>query len=375
METAEAAAIKPISRRLCAILSADVAGCSARVETVEAGTIEAVRAVQSEIFAPTVAHQGGRPFKTMGDGMLYEFASIVAALEAAIAIQTAIADGQAGGLRFRIGVHLGDVILEGDNLLGDGVNIAVRIEAKAAPGGVALPDEAFRRIKTKTKARWRDGGETALKKISTPVRIWHRAPEGTASAARKPPVEDVPVKPAIAVLPFQDLSGDGAQEFLADGLVQDVTSELSRYTQLLVSSRSSAFSLKGRNLDVRRIAQELGVGYVLEGSVRRAGQRLRVTAQSIEAGADTHIRAHRFDRTVDDLFDIRDEITTSVVGIVIDGIERAETTRASRKRVNDLTAWERLMKRLWHLERGTAEDNVRSQEIFRSETRQADGRA
>ncbi len=364
-----------IPRRLAAIVSADVVRYSALIERDEAGTINAIRELQSNVISPATATRGGRLFKTMGDGVLYEFPSIVAAVEACIAVQTAMAGNETSPIRFRIGVHLGDVVPDGDDLLGDGVNVAARIEAKAEPGGVALSDDAHRQIRDKLEAGWRDGGLQSLKNISRPMRVWHWSPgQGAQPAPADRPAEEV-AKPAIAVLAFDNMSGDSEQEYFADGLVEDVTTALSRYSELFVTSRASAFFYKGKQVDIRTIARELGVRYVLEGSVRRAGQRLRVTAQLIEAGSDTHLWADRYDRTVDDLFDIQDEITINVAGAVGNEIERAETTRVSRKRIGDLDAWERLMKGLWCLERGTAEGNVRSQDIFRREIADADGGA
>ncbi len=356
-----------LSRRLAAIVSADVVGYSSLIENNEAGTLAALHTLQSNVFAPVIADHGGRLFKTMGDGMLYEFPSVVAAVEASIAVQTLILDLHSNPIRFRIGVHLGDVVVEGDDLLGDGVNIAARIEAEAEPGGVALSDDAYRQIRNKIETPWRDGGKQTLKNISFPVQVWHWSAGQVEQAMVPINVAEEGVKPSLAVLPFENMSGDSEQEFFADGLVEDVTTALSRYSELFVTSRSSAFSYKGKRVDISTIVRELGVRYVLEGSVRRAGQRLRVTAQLIEAGSDTHVWAEQYDRTIEDLFDIQDEITVNVAGVVVTEIERAETTRVSRNRIGNLNAWERLMKGLWHMERGTAEDNVKSQDIFRHE--------
>ncbi len=359
-----------MTRRLVAIVAADVVGFSRLVEQDELKTISELQAIQSEIIRPLTQARGGRLFKSMGDGFLFEFPSAVHAVEAALALQQEMATRDQK-IVFRIGIHVGDVLVDGDDLLGDGINITARIEGLSPAGGISLSDDAYRQVADKLAVRWTDTGEQKLKNITRAVRVWNwSANKGTSPETQASFIAEI-LKPSIAVLPFDNLSNDPEQDFFADGMVEDMIMALSRCSQLFVTSRSSSFFYKGQPKDLSTCARELGVRYVLEGSVRRAGQRLRVSAQLTEATSNKTVWGDRFDRDVSDLFDIQDEITQNVVGIVSTEIARLETHNAAKRRVNDLSAWERLMKAVWHGRRHLKHDNLLAQEIIQQEI--ADG--
>ncbi|HSF96713.1 MAG TPA: adenylate/guanylate cyclase domain-containing protein [Thermohalobaculum sp.] len=345
---------KHVERRLAAILAADVVGYSRLVAADEAGTLAALRALRSEILDPAVAEHGGRMVKTTGDGFLVEFPSAVDAMGCAMGVQSAMA-ARDGRLRLRIGVNVGDVVIEGTDILGDGVNIAARLESVAEPGGVAFSGSVREYVLGRIDADFRDGGSRELKNIDRPIQVWHWQPEGAAPARAEAPA--LPDKPSIVVLPFDNMSGDPEQEYFADGVVEALTAALSRIRAFFVIARNSAFAYKGRHLNVREIGRELGVAYVLEGSVQRAGNRVRITVQLIETAGGKHLWAERYDGSLDDIFDLQDKITEQVAGALQPSIRLAEIERARRKRPQEMGAYDytmRAIRHVWMLEKDEA---------------------
>jgi adenylate cyclase len=328
------------TRRLAAILATDVVGYSAMVGADESGTLARVRALRTEVIEPFAATHEGRLFKTTGDGFVLEFASAVQALRCAIAIQDKLR-AQADGLRLRIGVHQGEVVPEGDDLMGDGVIIAARLEPLAEPGGICISSRVREDASGKMALEVDDLGEPALKNIAAKIRVFR-----VRSGAAERPSLPLPDKPSLVVLPFQNMSGDPEQEYFTDGMVEDITTGLSRIRSLFVISRSSAFTYKGRAVDVRQVGRELGVRYVLEGSVRKAGSRVRITGQLVEAATGAHLWADRFDGTLEDVFDLQDQVTSSVVAAIEPNLLKAEIQRAQRKPTESLQAYD-LMLRAW----------------------------
>jgi adenylate cyclase len=320
-----------VERRLAAILAADVVGYSRLMEFNEESSMAVLTRHRREFFDPTVAKHGGRLFKVMGDGFLVEFASVVAATQCALDIQRGMPERNEGvppdqRIIFRIGVNLGDVMVDGSDLNGEGVNIAARLEALAEPGGICISAKVHAEVRGKLDAGFFDMGEQMLKNIAQSVRVYRlAAPRPSQATPAKPAVHD---KPSIAVLPFVNISGDAEIESFADGLSEDIISALSRFKVLSVIARSSSFVYKGKAHDIKRIAAELEVGYVLEGSVRRSGNRLRVTAQLIDAITGAHLWAEKFDGPADDAFDLQDHITRSVAsatdGTIFSTLERSQ---------------------------------------------------
>ena len=339
------------TRRLAAILAADIVGYSRLMGLDEAGTAQAVRD-QRVAADPIVAQHGGRVFKTTGDGVLIEFASVVGAVECALALQQLAAERNAAvasdrRMEWRIGVHLGDVLIEGDDILGDGVNIAARLEGIADPNGICISEDAFRQVRGKVEVEFADLGEQSLKNIARPLRVYR---VGSSSAASQPirPAAALPLpdKPSIAVLPFQNMSGDPEQDYFADGMVEEIITALSRIRWLFVIARNSSFSYKGQAVDVKQVARELGVRYVLEGSVRKAGGRVRITAQLIDAVTGAHLWADRFDGSLEDVFDLQDEVATSVAGVIEPTLQTAEIRRSAARPTSDLTAYDLYLRAL-----------------------------
>ncbi|HEY4857921.1 MAG TPA: adenylate/guanylate cyclase domain-containing protein [Xanthobacteraceae bacterium] len=338
-----------VERRLSAILAADIAGYSALMGADEARTVRDLKGHQAVVL-PMVGEFGGRIIDTAGDGILAEFPSVVNAVKCAVAIQSSIAERNAANeperrMQFRIGVNIGDVISDEARIYGDGVNIAARLEGIAEPGGICISDDAFRQVRDKLDVYFQDAGEQQLKNIARPVRVYQlrpgmAAPDGKASSGGLA----LPDKPSIAVLPFQNLSGDEEQEYFADGMVEDITTGLSRIKWLFVIARNSSFTYKGRAVDIKQVGHELGVRYVLEGSVRKAAGRVRITAQLIEAGTRTHIWAERYDRAIDDIFAVQDEITISTVAAIEPNLRQAEIERAKRKRPDNLDAYDLVLR-------------------------------
>jgi adenylate cyclase len=343
-------------RRLAAILAADVVGYSRLMGADESGTLKALNAHRNEFIHPTVTQYRGRIVKLMGDGALVEFASVVDAVECAVAVQRGMAERNADvpedrRIAFRIGINLGDIIIDGDDIYGDGVNVAARLEAEAEPGGVCISDDAHRQVAGKLDLAFEDLGARTLKNIAGPVRA-HRWPSGKtadvssgagASADGHPPLPD---KPSIAVMPFDDLSAEKDQEYFADGIVEDVITGLSRFKWLFVIARASTVTYRGRAIDPALAGRELGVRYILEGSVRKAGNRVRITTVLIDARNGTQVWAEKYDGALDDIFDLQDEITTSVIGAVEPNLRQAEIGRARLARPDSLDAYDLYLRAL-----------------------------
>jgi adenylate cyclase len=349
-------------RRLAAILAADVAGFSRLMGQDEEGTLARLKALRRDVCDGAIAAHRGRIVKTTGDGFLVEFPSVVDALRCALGVQAAMGERNRDTptpqrIEFRIGINLGDVIIDGGDVYGDGVNIAARLEALAAPGGICVSQTVLDHARGKLPFTAEDAGEQRLKNIAQPVRVWRILPareaEGRAAASAAPAA----MKPTVAVLPFANMSGDPEQEFFADGLTEDILTELSRFRHLFVISRNSVFVYKGKAVNVQAVAKELGVQYVVEGSVRKAGNRVRITVQLIAADSDHHLWAERYDRELKDIFEIQDEITKAITAILPGRVEAAAHERAKRKTTDNLAAWELVLagKLLHH--RSRREDN------------------
>ena len=337
-----------IQRRLAAIVAADVVGYSRLMGADETGTLAVLRAHRSELIDPLIEKYCGRIVKTMGDGLLLEFPSVVAAVEFAITTQKDILERNRNipddkAIRFRIGVHIGDIIIEGNDIFGNGVNIAARIEPLAEPGGVSLSDDAYRQVRDRVDAVWEDGGEQEVKNIARPIHVWHWQRDGGQSPT-EPQAEGEPLalpdRPSIAVLPFDNMSGDPEQEYFADGMTEDLITDLSKISGLFVVARNSSFVFKGQTVDIRAAARKLGVRYVLEGSVRKAGQRVRINAQLIDAVTGGHLWAERYDGTVDNVFELQDEVGTNVVSALSVRLKGDEGERLSTVHTHNLDAYE-----------------------------------
>ncbi len=355
-------------RRLAAIMSADVAGYSRLMGKDEAGTLSALKALRKDVFAPLVTAHKGRVVKLMGDGALVEFPSVVDAVDCAIAVQRALADRAANeAIRLRIGINLGDIIIEGSDIYGDGVNVAARIQEVAEPGGVALSAAAHDQVAGKVEAAFEDAGEHELKNIDKPVRVYRwtdAATDPIPSTAGAESALPLPYKPSIAVLPFTNMSGDPDQEYFSDGITEDIITALARCRWLRVVARNSTFAYKDKSADVRRIADELSVRYVLEGSVRRSSDRVRVTAQLIDGRDGKHLWAERYDRDLKEIFALQDEITAVIVGTIEPELEMLEGAALRGRPIVDLSAWDCYQRGLWHLYRFTTEELETAKTLF-----------
>jgi TolB-like protein/Flp pilus assembly protein TadD len=340
-----------LQRRLAAILAADVVGYTALMGADEAGTLRRLTELRRNLLEPLIAEHHGRIVKLMGDGLLVEFASVVDAVAGALAWQDRVAGQELGAdkdlrLQFRIGINLGDVIVEGDDIHGDGVNIAARLESLAEPGGICISGDAYRQAKGKIEADFEDMGEPALKNVAEPVRVYRvaRRPAASETPLSAAGSLSLPDKPSIAVLPFDNMSADSDQDYFSDGITEDIITELSRFPTLFVIARNSSFAYKGKSVDVKQVARELGVRYVLEGSVRRAGARVRVTAQLIDSESGRHVWAERYDRDLEDIFALQEEITSNVVGSIAPQIEMAELARVRGVRSTNISAYDLALK-------------------------------
>ena len=312
-------------------MSADVVGYSRLMGTDEAGTLSRLNTLRRELIDPAIAAHSGRIVKLMGDGALVEFASAVDAVTCAIEIQRQLREHHASGseanpIQFRIGINVGDIIIEGEDILGDGVNIAARIEGIAEPGGISLSEDAWRQVQGKVAANFVDAGEQSLKNIARPVRVYRLGLAPKAASASEPPRPTLalPDKPSIAVLAFNNMSGDPEQEYFSDGISEDIITDLSKLSELHVIARNSTFTYKGKPVDVKQVGRDLGVRYVLEGSVRKAGNRVRVTGQLIDAESGAHIWADRFDRDLTDIFAVQDELTKEIIAALKIKLSAAE---------------------------------------------------
>ena len=357
---------EPVERRLAAVLAADVAAYSRLMGRDEERTLANLKSFRKTLIDPAIAAHRGRIVKTTGDGMLVEFASAVDAARCAVEVQRNVAAQNADvpqdlRIEFRIGIHVGDIIIDDNDIFGDGVNIAARLEEIAVPGGVCISDDAHRQIRGKIDIAFDDIGEQTLKNIVEPMRAWRMRLAGEDASAIQPgstpiKVQDLalPDKPSIVVLPFDNMSAEPGQDYLADGIVEAITAALSCIRSFFVIARSSAFTYKGRATNARDIGKELGVAYLLEGSVQKAGNRLRIIVQLIETEGGAHVWSSRFDGAVEDFFDLEDRITEQVAGALQPSIRIAEIERSRRKRPQDLGSYDytmRAMPHVWALEK------------------------
>jgi adenylate cyclase len=361
-------ATERVERRLTAILAADVAGYSRLMGADEEGTLAQLKAHRRALVDPKIAEHRGRIVKTTGDGMLVEFASVVDAVRCAIELQRGMAERNAEvpqekRIEFRVGIHQGDIVVEDQDIFGDGVNVAARLESLAEPGGICVSGRVQEDARGKLDIAFEDAGDQQLKNIERPVRIYRVLSNAAAGSSR--PALPLPGKPSIAVLPFQNMSGDPEQEYFADGMVEEIITALSRFRQLFVIARNSTFTYKGQAADVKQVSRELGVRYVLEGSVRKGGNRVRVTAQLIDAASSAHVWAERYDRDVSDVFAVQDEITASVAGVIEPTLADVEQQRVLRKPPERLDAWEAYQRGLWHFNKFGPEENQTAQTFFR----------
>jgi TolB-like protein/class 3 adenylate cyclase len=352
------------TRRLAAIFAADVAGYSRLMGADEEGTLERLKALRRELVDPKIAEHHGRIVKTTGDGMLVEFASVVDAVRCAVEVQQGMPERNTGvaadnRIELRIGINLGDVIVEGDDLYGDGVNIAARIEALADAGGVFVSNTVHDHVRDRLPFLFEDLGEQQVKNITRPVRVYRVCDPGTATKSPTAPASPaLPDKPSIAVLPFANMGGDPEQEYFVDGMVEEIITALSRIRWLFVIARNSSFTYKGQPVDVKQVGRELGVRYVLEGSVRKAGGRVRIAGQLIDATTGMHLWADRFDGSLEDVFDLQDKVASSVAGVIEPVLQAAETARSAVRATNDLTAYDlylRAYAMVWSSARRTLE--------------------
>ncbi len=361
---------------MAAVLAADIAGYSRLMGRDEERTLAQLKVFRKTLVDPGIAAHHGRIVKTTGDGMLVEFSSAVDAARCAVEIQRAMAARNVDvpadlRIEFRMGIHVGDIIFDDDDIFGDGVNIAARLEGIAEPGGVCISDDAHRQVRGKVDIAFDDIGEQTLKNISEPMRAWHMklavggAPSGSSGSAPARPRElALPDKPSIVVLPFDNMSAEPGQDFLADGIVEAITAALSCIKSFFVIARSSAFTYKGRATDARAIGKELGVAYLLEGSVQKIGNRLRITVQLIETEGGTHVWSSRYDGTVDEFFDLQDRITQQIAGALQPSIRLAEIERSRRRRPQDLGSYDytmRAMPHVWALEK---EESAKALELL-----------
>jgi len=353
-----------VERRLAAILAADVAGYSRLMGRDEAGTLARLKALRRELIDPMVAEHKGRIVKTTGDGLLIEFPSVVEAVACAITVQSGMGSRNAATpedrrIEFRVGINSGDIIVEDGDIHGDGVNIAARLEGVAEPGGICVSAIVHDQVRDRLDCVFEDLGEQSLKNIVRPVRVYRIGPEigprasrplsgvdAAGTAAVQPAALPLPDKPSIAVLPFQNMSGDPEQEYFVDGMVEEIITALSRIRWLFVIARNSTFTYKGRPIEVKEIGRELGVRYILEGSVRKGGSRVRITAQLIDAETGAHLWADRFDGLIEDVFELQDKIALSVAGVIEPALQAAEMRRSAARPTTDLTAYDLYLRAL-----------------------------
>jgi TolB-like protein/class 3 adenylate cyclase/tetratricopeptide (TPR) repeat protein len=358
-----------VERRLAAILAADVAGYSRLIGVDEEGTLQRLKAIRAKAIDPAITAHRGRLVKTTGDGLLVEFASVVDALRCAVEVQQEIAGRGADTpadrrIELRIGIHQGDIVVEDGDIFGDGVNVAARLEALAEPGGICVSARVQEDAAGRLDLSFDDLGEQNLKNIARPIRVFRVGPH-KASTLPVPGALPLPDKPSIAVLPFQNISGDPEQEVFADGMVEDITTALSKLRWFFVIARNSSFAYKDRAVDIKQVGRELGVRYVLEGSVRKAGNRLRITAQLVEAETGNHVWAERYDRDIGDIFAVQDEITERVVAAIEPELYAAEQVRSQSKPPESLDAWECVIRALSCIGQGTRDENTEAEALCR----------
>ncbi len=362
-----------VNRRLAAILAADVVGYSRLMGADEAGTLAALKRHREAVFDPAVAAHNGRIVKLIGDGVIAEFGSVVDAVSCALSVQRSSAttlDRSASQptIVLRIGVNLGDVIIEGDDIYGDGVNIAARLEPLAEPGGICVSSIVNESVGNRIDVRFQDGGEISVKNIDRPIRVWKWHPSATAATAARSNAaksEASVAAASIAVLPFTNMSGDPEQEYFSDGVSEDIITDLSKIAGLTVIARNSSFTYKGRSIDVRTIGRDLGVRSVLEGSIRRAGNRVRITAQLIDAATGAHLWADRYDRDLTDIFEVQDEVVERIVGALAVTLTQGEQQRLRRHGTSNVEAYECWLRARALLTRGTRETIIQARAMYR----------
>jgi TolB-like protein/class 3 adenylate cyclase len=364
------------TRRLAAILASDVAGYLRLMGEDEEGTLAALKAIRREVADPKIKEHHGRIVKTTGDGLLLEFASVVDAVRCAVEVQREMAERNVDvpperRIELRMGINLGDIIKDGRDIYGDGVNVAARLEALAEPGGICVSRVVRDQVRDKLAFSFEDMGEQQVKNITRPIRV-HRILLSTHPGPSKPvvgtatgPSLALPDKPSIAVLPFQNMSGDPEQEYFADGMVEEIITALSRIRWLFVIARNSSFTYKGQSVDVKQVGRELGVRYVLEGSVRKAGQRVRITGQLIDATTGAHLWADRFDGSLEDIFELQDKVATSVAGVIEPTLQAAEILRSGERPTSDLTAYDLYLRALSHAYTWEKSDIITALDLLR----------
>ncbi len=359
-----------VERKLTTIFAADVVGYSRLMGEDEAGTLARLKSLRKELVQPKIAGGRGRIVKLMGDGLLAEFPSVVEAVRCAVDIQQGMTAREPDlpeerRIRLRIGVNLGDIIVEGSDIYGDGVNVAARLEGLAEPGGICVSGKVYEEVRNKLPAAFEDLGEQEVKNIREPVRVYRWTEAAADPSPGMAGALPLPDKPSIAVLPFTNMSDEPEQEYFADGVAEDIITGLSRIRWFFVIARNSSFTYKGTAVDVKQVGRELGVQYVLEGSVRKAGNRVRITAQLINATTGQHVWAERYDRELEDIFSLQDEITETIVAAIEPELSAVERERARRKPPESLDAWDLYQRGLWHMYRFTKEDNLEAQRLFR----------
>lgn len=356
-----------VERRLAVIMATDIVGYSRMAEADELRTIGTMKRLQNAILAPEIAARGGRIVKLMGDGSLVVFNSAVDAVDCAISLQGALACDQKeqpadDRILVRIGINLADVVIEGDDLLGDGVNVAARLQASASPGGICIADVVHRQLSAKSRSAFLDGGEIALKNISRPAHVWH----WTDAPTMGPAASQACARTSIAVPPFENLGGAPDQTFFSDGISEDIIGGLARFRSLSVTSASSSFSFRDKNTDRREIGRRLGATYLVEGSVRRVGERIRITAQLVEAATGAHLWSDHYDRSLTDIFAVQDELTRTIVSTLVGQIESADLRQVLRKPPTSLAAYEFYLRGLAHIRGYEPDDNRQARAMFQA---------
>jgi adenylate cyclase len=361
-----------LERRLTAILAADVVGYSRLMGEDETGTLERLKSLRRELVQPRIAERKGRIVKLMGDGLLAEFPSVVEAVQCAVDIQGSITEREVdlldeSRIHLRIGVNLGDIIVEGSDIYGDGVNVAARLEGLAAPGGICVSGKVYEEVGKKLPIAFEDLGEQAVKNIPEPIRVyrWCGVPPSPSTGREKQEVPlPLPDKPSVAVLPFTNMSGDLEQAYFSDGITEDIITELSRFDMLFVIARNSSFCFRGDAIDVSEVGRKLGVRYVVEGSVRRSGNRVRVTAQLIDATTGNHVWAERYDRDLEDIFAVQDAVVQAIVAALAQRVSAAEVERTRRRPATDLAVYDLILRAQHHMGIWTNEDYVKARELL-----------
>ena len=359
-------------RRLAAIVAADVVGYSRLIGDDETGTPEALRAHRAELIDPLVAKHGGRIVKTMGDGLLLEFPSVVNAVKCSMDVQNGMVArnsevAESKRIEFRIGINLGDIAIDGDDIHGDGVNVAARLETASEAGGLALSGISYESLGSLVDAAFQDGGQQQFKNIARPIQVWRWRPGAPMANVRVATTDEIlpPTdKPSIAVLPFANMSGDAEQEYFSDGLTEDLITALTLWRTFPVIARNSCFAYKDRAVDIKQAARELGAGYVLEGSVRKGGTRVRITAQLIDGLHGHHLWAERYDRELDDIFAVQDDIVQRIAAVVAPELDKAELQRSTDRRPEDLAVWDLCLRGKQLLRGNSREANANARDLF-----------